>query len=80
MNAGPVAPVSAPGGFFLRDGQSRVVLLHGVNRMYKLSPYEIVTRGTGVNVLTNAAAASIASNGFDVVRLTSNSRLPRSSR
>jgi hypothetical protein len=48
--------------------------------MYKLSPYEIVTRGTGVNVLTNAAAASIASNGFDVVRLTSNSRLPRSSR
>ena len=69
VNSGPVAPVSAPGGSFLRDGQGRVVLMHGVDLMDKLSPYEIVTSGTGVNVLTNTEAASIASDGFDVVRL-----------
>ena len=43
--------------------------MHGVDLMYKLPPYEIVTSGTGTNVLTNAEAASIASDGFDVVRL-----------
>ena len=69
VTAGPVAPVSAPGGSFLRDAHGRVVLMHGVDLMYKLPPYEIVTSGTGVNVLTNAEAASIASDGFDVVRL-----------
>ncbi len=43
--------------------------MHGVDLVYKLPPYEIVTSGTGVNLLTNAEAASIASDGFDVVRL-----------
>jgi endoglycosylceramidase len=43
--------------------------MHGVDLMDKLSPYEIVTSGTGFNVLTNTEAASIASDGFDVVRL-----------
>ena len=69
VTTGPVAPVSAPGGSFLRDAHGRVVLMHGVDLMYKLPPYEIVTSGAGVNVLTNAEAASIASDGFDVVRL-----------
>jgi endoglycosylceramidase len=62
-------PVSAPGGPFLRDADGRVVLMHGVDLMYKLPPYEVVTSGTGINVLTQAEAASIASDGFDVVRL-----------
>ena len=66
---GPVAPISAPGGSFLRDAHGRVVLMHGVDLMYKLPPYEIVTSGRGTNVLTKAEAASIASDGFDVVRL-----------
>jgi endoglycosylceramidase len=64
-----VTPVSASDGPFLRDGDGRVVLMHGVDLMYKLPPYEVVTSGLGVNVLTNAEAASIASDGFDVVRL-----------
>ena len=66
---GPVGPISAPGGSFLRDAEGRVVLMHGVNLMYKVPPYEIVTSGTGINVLTNTETASIASDGFDVVRL-----------
>jgi endoglycosylceramidase len=66
---GPVGPISAPGGPFLRDAEGRVVLLHGVDLMYKRAPYEIVTSGKGTNVLTNAEAASMAADGFDVVRL-----------
>ena len=69
VTAGPAAPISAQGGSFLRDAHGRVVLMHGVDLMYKLPPYEIVTSGTGVNVLTNAEATSMASDGFDVVRL-----------
>jgi endoglycosylceramidase len=69
LSDGPAAPVSAPGGSFLRDAHGRVVLMHGVDLVYKLPPYEIVTSDTGVNVVTNAEAASIASDGFDVVRL-----------
>ena len=66
---GPVSPISASGGSFLRDAHGRVVLMHGVDLMYKLPPYEIATSGNGTNVLTKAEAASIASDGFDVVRL-----------
>lgn len=66
---GPVGPISAPGGPFLRDAEGRVVLLHGVNLVYKRPPYEVVTTGTGTNVLTNHQAASMAADGFDVVRL-----------
>jgi endoglycosylceramidase len=69
VNAAAVAPISAPGGSFLRDTHGRVVLMHGVDLVYKLPPYEVVTSGTGINVLTKAEAASIASDGFDVVRL-----------
>ena len=67
--ASPATSISVPGGSFLRDAHGRVVLMHGVNLMYKVPPYEIVTSGTGINVLTNAEATSIASDGFDVVRL-----------
>jgi endoglycosylceramidase len=67
--AGPVGPISAPGGPFLRDSHGRVVLMHGVDLVYKLPPYEVVTGGTGTNVLTRSEAASISSDGFDVVRL-----------
>lgn len=66
---GPVGPISAPGGPFLRDAHGRAVLLHGVDLMYKRAPYEIVTGGKGTNVLTNAEASSMAADGFDVVRL-----------
>jgi endoglycosylceramidase len=66
---GPVGPISAPGGPFLRDAEGRVVLLHGVNLMYKLAPYEIVTSGSGTNVLTDTQVRAMADDGFDVVRL-----------
>jgi endoglycosylceramidase len=66
---GPAGEISAPGGPFLRDAEGRVVLLHGVDLMDKRAPYEIVTSGKGTNVLTNAEAASMAADGFDVVRL-----------
>lgn len=66
---GPVGPISVPGGPFLRDADGRVVLLHGVNLMYKLAPYEIVTSGKGTNVLTETEVRSMAADGFDVVRL-----------
>ena len=69
VTAGPAAPISAQGGSFLRDAHGRVVLMHGVDLVYKVPPYEIVTSGTDVNVLTNTEAAAIASDGFDVVRL-----------
>jgi len=69
VTPGLAAPVNTPGGSFLRDADGRVVLMHGVDLMYKLSPYEIVTSGAGVNVLSNVEAASIAADGFDVVRL-----------
>ncbi len=66
---GPVGEISAPGGPFLRDAAGRVVLLHGVDLMDKLAPYEIVTSGKGTNVLTDAEARAMAADGFDVVRL-----------
>ena len=66
---GPVGPISAPGGPFLHDADGRVVIMHGVNLVYKVPPYEIVTSGKGTNVLTDAEVKSMAADGFDVVRL-----------
>jgi endoglycosylceramidase len=66
---GPVGPMSSDGGPFLTDRFGRVVLMHGVNLVYKLPPYEIVVDGTGANVLTRSEARTMASLGFDVVRL-----------
>lgn len=65
----PAGPISAPSGPFLHDAYGRVVIMHGVNLMYKLPPYEIITSGSGTNVLTAREATAIASDGFDVVRL-----------
>jgi len=66
---GPIGEVIAPGGPFLFDATGRVVILHGVNLVYKVPPYEVVTAGKGINVLTDREAAAIAADGFDVVRL-----------
>lgn len=66
---GPVGPLRAPGGPGLVDQRGRTVLLHGVNLVYKVPPYEVEVRGRGPNILTAAEAHRIAALGFDVVRL-----------
>ena len=66
---GPVGPLRAPGGPELVDRDGRVVLLHGVDLVYKIPPYEVVVDGTGRNVLTPAEAHRMAQLGFNVVRL-----------
>ncbi len=40
---GPVGPLRAPGGPDLVDHDGRVVLLHGVDLVYKIPPYEVVS-------------------------------------
>ncbi len=67
--SGPVGPLRAPGGPFLVDREGRTVLLHGVNLVYKVPPYEVEVTGSGPNVLTGAEAERMAALGFDVVRL-----------
>jgi endoglycosylceramidase len=64
-----VGPFSAPGGRFVEDRYGRIVLLHGVNLVYKVPPYEVVVGGGGINSLTPDEAQRLASLGFDVVRL-----------
>ena len=66
---GPVGPLSAPGGPFLEDRYGRVALLHGVDLVYKVPPYEVEVSGSGPNVLTAAEAKQMAALGFNVVRL-----------
>ena len=62
-------PLSAPGGPFLRDSAGRVVILHGVNAVYKHPPYELYPDpGTPWN-FGPADASLMARLGFDVVRL-----------
>ena len=51
------------------DQDGRTVLLHGVNLVYKVPPYEVEVQGTGRNVLTPHEAQRIAQLGFNVVRL-----------
>ncbi len=67
--AGPVGPVTAPGGPFLEDRYGRVVLLHGADLAYKVAPYEVTVTGAGPNVLTTREVEAMAGLGFDVVRL-----------
>lgn len=67
--AGAVGPFTARGGPFLEDRYGRVVLMHGVDLVYKEAPFEVVVSGKGPNVLTDAEAARMAGLGFDVVRL-----------
>jgi endoglycosylceramidase len=61
--------VTAPGGPFLRDGFGRVLILHGVNAVYKLAPYEFTADPGEPNSLTEQDASEMAALGFDVVRL-----------
>ncbi|HMK63541.1 MAG TPA: cellulase family glycosylhydrolase [Acidimicrobiales bacterium] len=62
-------PLSSPGGPFLYDSHGRVVLLHGVNAVYKLPPYELYPdQGKPWN-LGPQDASLMAQLGFNVVRL-----------
>jgi len=67
--AGAIGPVTAPGGPFLVDRYGRAVLLHGVDLVYKVPPYEVEVTGSGPNVLTVPEVQRMAALGFDVVRL-----------
>jgi endoglycosylceramidase len=53
-------------GAFMVDEYNRVVLLHGVNAVWKLKPYYIPGNAAG---FTAADADFLAANGFNVVRL-----------
>jgi endoglycosylceramidase len=66
---GPVGPLRAPGGAWLVDHEGRTVLLHGVDLVYKIPPYQVEVSGTGRNVLTPDEAQRMAQLGFTVVRL-----------
>ncbi len=66
---GPVGPLRAPGGPWLVDQEGRTVLLHGIDLVYKVPPYEVEVTGSGRNVLTPAEAQRMARLGFTVVRL-----------
>ena len=66
---GPVGPLRSPGGAGLVDQDGRSVLVHGVDLVYKIPPYEVEVNGTGPNVLTPHEAQRMAQLGFDVVRL-----------
>ncbi|MCL6094717.1 MAG: cellulase family glycosylhydrolase [Actinobacteria bacterium] len=62
-------PLDAPGGPFLYDRYGRVVILHGVNAVYKRPPYELISAPGKPYNFSAADAKEIASLGFDVVRL-----------
>jgi endoglycosylceramidase len=51
-------------GRWLTDSEGQVLTLHGLNMVYKQPPYEPSAAGFG-----DAAAATLADDGFDVVRL-----------
>jgi len=53
-------------GAYMVDADNRVVLLHGVNAVWKLAPYYPPATAAG---LTAADADFMAANGFNVVRL-----------
>jgi endoglycosylceramidase len=66
---GPIGPLRSPGGPFLVDHDGRAVLMHGVDLVYKVPPFEVEVNGTGPNVLTGPEVQRMATLGFDVVRL-----------
>jgi endoglycosylceramidase len=51
-------------GRYLTDPAGQVVILHGLNMVSKVAPYEPAAAGFG-----SQAATSLAADGFDVVRL-----------
>jgi endoglycosylceramidase len=68
-SCGPVGPISADGGPFLTDATGRVVILHGVDAVEKLPPYELYVDPGKPWDFSAADARAIASLGFTVVRL-----------
>jgi endoglycosylceramidase len=61
--------ISAPGGPYLKDGFGRVVVLHGVNAVYKRAPYELFPATGKPYNFSAEDAKRIAALGFNVVRL-----------
>lgn len=66
IGSSPRATVEPLGhaGRWLTDASGRVVILHGVNMVYKRAPFTPTAAGFGT-----VAANAISSNGFNVVRL-----------
>jgi endoglycosylceramidase len=62
-NADPAAPLGHSGRW-ITDADGRVVILHGVNMVYKRAPYEPSAAGFGTD-----DAQFLQDNGFNVVRL-----------
>lgn len=62
-------PISAPGGPYLRDRFGRIVILHGVNAVYKRPPYELFPAPGEPYDFSARDAARISALGFNVVRL-----------
>ncbi len=62
-------PLTAKGGPFLRDASGRVVILHGVNVVYKHPPYEVFADPGKAWNFSAADASLMARLGFNVVRL-----------
>ncbi len=65
-NPSPTAPKLHRDGRWIRDDAGRVVLLHGVNAVWKIAPYFPPDEAAG---FTAADADFLAANGFNVVRL-----------
>src|SRR5213080_398710 len=61
--AAPSLPLSRDGRWTV-DSQGRVVVLHGLNMVYKLAPYAPDAAGFG-----DDDAAFLAAEGYDSVRL-----------
>jgi endoglycosylceramidase len=62
-------PLRAPGGPYLYDKFGRVVMLHGVNAVFKYAPFELYPDPGKPWNFTATDARRIANLGFDVVRL-----------
>src|SRR5437763_3416993 len=62
-DASPVLPLSHAGRW-ITDARGRVVILHGINMVYKLAPYYPQAIG-----FDDDDAAFLARIGFDAVRL-----------
>jgi endoglycosylceramidase len=60
---GTAGPVSST-GTWLTDASGRVVILHGLNQVYKVAPFEPSADGFG-----DDDAAFLQANGFNVVRV-----------
>jgi endoglycosylceramidase len=61
--------LDAPGGPYIKDRAGRVVLLHGVDAVYKLPPFELYPDPGKSWNFSEGDAARIADLGFNVVRL-----------